>query len=113
MVAFDDEPAARSYVEQNHLEWPLLIDAQRSLYAQFGMGRASLWTLLKPSSIWRYIRLELKGVKHQKRGKDIQQLGRDVLIDPNGVLRLNHISTNSHDRPSIDSLMQLIRGEGE
>jgi alkyl hydroperoxide reductase subunit AhpC len=113
VVTFDDEPTARAYVEENQLGWPLLIDAQRELYTQFGMGRASWWTLIKPSTIWSYLVLWRNGVKPQKVGSDMHQLGGDVLIDPNGMLRLNHVSTEPHDRPSIDSLLNLIRGEGE
>lgn len=113
VVTFDDKTTARAYVEKNQLEWPLLIDAQRAFYAQFGMGRASMWTLIKPSTIWSYIVLWLKGVKPQKAGSDMHQLGGDVLIAPDGTLRLNHVSTGPHDRPGIGSLLDLIRGEME
>jgi len=113
IVTFDDLETAQHYVATNHLGWPLLLDSDRSVYHQFGMGRASWWTLLKPGSIWNYFKLWLKGARPQKVGSDVQQLGGDVLIDPHGNVRLLHVSTSPHDRPSVDSLLKIIRERPE
>lgn len=109
VVTFDEPEIARDYIQNNHLEWPLLLDTDRSVYNQFGMGRASWWTLLKPASIWKYLKLWLAGAKPQQAGSDMHQLGGDVLIDPAGAVRLLHLSKEPHDRPSVTSLLELIR----
>ena len=112
IVTFDSPEIAVAYVEQNQLQWPLLIDADRTLYRSFGMGSANWWTLLKPSTIWKYLVLWLTGTKPQKVGGDVHQLGGDVLIDPEGVVRLIHVSQEPHDRPSIDVLLRLVVDQG-
>ncbi len=108
VVTFDEVERAREYVEKNRLGWPLLLDPVRAVYQGFGMGRANWWTLMGPSSMWKYIVMWLKGGKPQKVGSDVHQLGGDVLIDPAGVLRLNYVSKTPHDRPSIQSLIDLV-----
>ena len=112
IVTFDAPDAAREYIAANSLDWPLLLDPDRAVYARFGMGRGTWWSLLNPLTIWKYTVLWLKGTRPQKVGSDMRQLGGDVLIDPDGVVRLNHVSTGPHDRPSIESLIQIIRGDG-
>jgi alkyl hydroperoxide reductase subunit AhpC len=111
VVTFDSEEVARQYVANNHLHWPLLLDIDRAIYRQFGMGSAGWWTLLKPSTLWKYFLLWRKGAKPQKVGSDVHQLGGDVLIDPDGVLRVNHVSEEPHDRPSVESLLAMMRGD--
>ena len=108
MVTFDNAESAAAYVEENRLEWPLLIDEERVLYRHFGMGRANWWTLLKPTTIWKYFLLWRRGVKAQKIGSDVHQLGGDVLIDPEGAVQLVHVSKEPHDRPSIESIIMLV-----
>ena len=40
-------------------------------------------------------------------GLDFIDLG-DVLIDPEGVVRLHYISEGPHDRPSVQTLLSVI-----
>lgn len=112
VVTFDDAEIAQAYVENNQLEWPLLIDAQRELYDEFGMGRASWWALLKPTSIWKYTLLWMRGTRPQKVGSDVHQMGGDVLVAPDGKVRLVYVSKEPHDRPSVDSILALVRDGG-
>ncbi len=111
VVTFDSLECARDYSERNQLNWPLLVDTERTVYRQFGIGSANWWTLMKPSSLWKYFVLWRKGAKAQKVGSDVHQLGGDVLIDSDGVLRLNYVSVEPHDRPEIEDLLGLMRRE--
>jgi peroxiredoxin len=108
VITFDSAESAAAYVDANQLEWPLVIDAERVLYREFGMRRAGWWTLLKPSTLWKYFLLWRKGVKPQKVGSDVHQLGGDVLIDPEGAVKLVHVSKEPHDRPSVESIIALV-----
>ncbi|MGI9240370.1 MAG: AhpC/TSA family protein [Verrucomicrobiales bacterium] len=109
IVTFDELEIAKAYVDTNHLGWPLLLDTDRSVYRSFGMGRASWWTLVNPVSIWNYLKLWMKGARPQQVGSDMHQLGGDVLIDPAGEIRLLYVSMSPHDRPSIESLLKIVR----
>jgi len=111
IVTFDSEEVAKAYVERNELQWPLLIDEGRVMYSEYGIGKASWWTILNPLTLWKYVVLTIKGVKPQKMGSDVKQLGGDVLIDPEGVVRMQHVSEGPHDRPNVDSILALMRGD--
>ncbi len=99
---------ARAYVEQTQLPWPLLIDSDRSVYEAYGLLRATWWSILGPASIWEYLKLIiLKGRRVQKSGSDYRQLGGDILIDPDGIVRLHFLSKSPHDRPNIADMLAV------
>ena len=101
LVAFDDDFMAKAYVAETKLDWPLLLDRDRTLYAAYGVSRGSWWAIYNAVSIAHYIWLMLRGVKPGKPGEDWRQMGGDVLIDPDGIVRLHFVISNPHDRPSI------------
>lgn len=109
VVTFDSGELARSYVQDTKLDWPLVLDTDQSLYRAYGLGRGNWWQLYGLPSIVKYLGLIVGGHRPGKPGKDWQQLGGDVLIDPDGNVRVHHISTSPHDRPSIESLMNIIQ----
>ena len=96
---------AKAYAAETQLEWPLLLDRDRHLYAAYGMGQGSWWALLNPVAIAGYVRLLITGTKLGKPGEDVRQMGGDILIDPDGIVRLHHVSSNPHDRPSVRQLL--------
>lgn len=108
VVTFDANFMAQAYVEQTGLVWPLLIDADRSLYRAYGMERGGWWSIYGPSSVWHYLKLIMGGRWLQSPGKDYRQLGGDILIDPDGIVRLHFVSDSPHDRPSVESLLAAI-----
>ena len=109
VVTFDNDFMADSYVRQTGMEWPLLIDQDRKLYKAYGMERGSWGKIAGPLSIWRYLKLMFRGRRLQKPGSDYRQLGGDVLIDPQGRVRLHHISDNPHDRPTVEAILDVVR----
>lgn len=110
VVSFDAGPLAENYVKHSGLRWPLLIDAERKLYAAYGMERADNWHLYRPSVIWQHLKLLLKGRRLGRPGSDVHQLGGDVLVDPSGTVRMHYISRDPADRPSVDSILDTVRG---
>lgn len=109
VVTFDADYMARVYVKQSELKWPLLLDSDQTLYTAYGMTRGSWWSIYGPVSIWNYLKLMARGRRPGKPGKDWRQLGGDVLIDPDGIVRLHHISAGPHDRPSVPSLLDAVK----
>jgi alkyl hydroperoxide reductase subunit AhpC len=106
VVTFDDGFLVKNYVVRSSMTWPLLIDKGKRLYESYGMERGSWWSILNPVSLTHYIRQMLKGTMPGRPGSDSRQLGGDVLIDPAGVVRLQHVSKNPHDRPSVDLILR-------
>ena len=85
----------------------MLIDGERQLYSAYGMPRADWWSLANPIAIWKYVVNIVSGNFPGAKGKDIRQMGGNVLIDPNGKIALAHVSSNPHDRPSCIEIFEL------
>ncbi len=109
VVTFQPGPIDLAYVRQTSLTWPLLIDADRSLYTVYGMERGRWWNLVGPAAMWAYTKLMLRGRMPRAPSGDPKQLGGDVLIDPKGIVRLHHVGNGPADRPSIATLLDAVR----
>lgn len=106
VVTFDAASMARDYVEQTQLPWPLLIDSERELYRAYGMLQAGWANIYSPASIWRYMQLIFgHGRRIETPGSDQLQLGGDVLVGPDGMLKFQFVSTSPHDRPSVATIL--------
>ena len=108
VITFENEFYARSYVEDNFLSWPLLIDKNRETYRHYGMQSATFWDVWGPKTWWVYLKEILKGQKLKKSAGNIYHRGGDVLIDPAGIVRLHHIGTGPADRPTVDMILNRI-----
>lgn len=87
----------------------MLIDESRSLYRKFGMGCGSFWEIWGPQNWRAYIRLIVRGRLPRRPRNNVNQLGGDVLVDPEGIVRVHHVSRNPKDRPPIDMLLEVVR----
>jgi len=110
VVTFENDFFARSYVEETGLAWPLLIDSGRELYHGYDMLRAGFWDVWGPRTWWVYLRELLKGEKLHGSAGDVMQRGGDVLIDPEGIVRLHHVGTGPADRPTVETILALVEG---
>ena len=108
-VTFESPQHARRYVDETELPWPMLIDEDRGLYLAYEMGAGSWREILGPASWGAYARLMIRGRMPRRPSGDTQQLGGDVLIDPSGMVRLQHAGSGPADRPSIEAMLQLVR----
>lgn len=109
VVTFEADFMAQAYVEQTKLAWPLLVDAERSLYRGYGMLKGRAWDLYGPKAIGIYLKLLFRGRRLQRPGSDVTQLGGDVLVDANGVVRMHHVGAGPADRPSIEEVVARAR----
>jgi hypothetical protein len=105
VVTFEAGFLARQYMEENSLEWPVLVDANRDIYRAYGMLDAGFWDIWGPGTWWAYLKEIVRGQLPNKSSGDIRQRGGDVLIDPEGIVRLHHIGSGPADRPKVDSIL--------
>lgn len=108
VVTFEAGHFARQYIAETGLTWPVLVDENRELYRGYGMLAASFWNLWGPKTWWAYLKAILRGQRLQQSHGDISQRGGDVLIDPEGVVRLHHIGEGPADRPSVAMILKRI-----
>lgn len=104
-VTFEDAAAARSYVAETGLRWPLLVDAERRLYRAYGMRKARWRHLFGPATVRAYWREALAGEFPRLPRADTTQQGGDVLIDPAGRVRFHHVGRGPADRPPVARLL--------
>ena len=108
VVTFDADFMALAYIKETQLPWPLLQDSDQQLYQAYGMVSGSWWSIYGLPSVIKYLGLIFRGRMPGKPGRDWRQLGGDILIDPHGIVRVHHISTGPHDRPTVESLLAAI-----
>ncbi len=110
-VTFETQQQAQRYVDEFELDWPMLVDVERTIYRAFDLDpRASMWNLIRPTFWPRYLSLMLRGRRVRKPTGDIYQLGGNVLVDPDGIVRLHRGSTNPLDRPSPEQILRVVQG---
>jgi alkyl hydroperoxide reductase subunit AhpC len=110
IVTFEQEWRAKRYVDEIELQWPLCIDHDRSLYQAYGMERGSKQKVLGIGNWGHYIKLILRGRRVQRPTADIYQLGGDVIVDPQGIVRFHFVSGTPIDRPSLAEIKSVISG---
>ena len=108
-VTFEGAAAARAYVAETGLRWPLLVDAERRLYRAYGMRKARLRHLFGPATVRAYWREARRGRFPRLPRADTAQQGGNVLIDPAGLVRFHHVGRGPADRPPIRELL-AVRG---
>ena len=111
IVTFENDYFARQYVAETSLNWPLLVDENRESYRYYDMLDASFLDLWSPKSGLVYMKELLKGQKIHRPTNDILQRGGDLLIDPEGMVRLHHVGSGPADRPTVEMLLRRIAEE--
>lgn len=83
-----------------------LSDPQRASYAAFGFPRGSTARVWLDPRVWRrYAALLARGRRPARRPReDTLQLGGDVLVDAEGIVRWTYRSSGPEDRPSLDEV---------
>ncbi len=105
VVTFEGREAAREYLEETGMFWPLLVDTGRRLYRAYDMHAARLRHLWGFATMRAYGREALRGRFPRIPRADTAQQGGNVLIDPAGVVRLHHVGRGPADRPTVASVL--------
>ncbi len=109
VVTFQGGFLVDAYVRETELRWPILLDESLELYRSYGMERGRWQDIWGPASWWIYLKLLARGRRLRRPAADVYQLGGDILIDPDGIIRLHHVGKGPADRPAVDSLLEVIR----
>ena len=103
---------ARKYFDTRKVVFPMVRDPERRLYEDYGMLRGSWWANYGPITLTKYLLLMMQGWFPGAPGEDWRQMGGDVLIDPQGIIRLHHASRDPMDRPTVERLFEIIQSYG-
>ena len=108
VVTFETSPRAQAYAAEMSLAWPILLDRDRTLYHAYGMSRGRLADIWGPATWWAYANEMARGRTPRWSGADTRQLGGDVLIDPEGIVRLHHVGSGPADRPPVAAILAAM-----
>ena len=109
MVTFEKEQEASAFTCKTGLPWPLLMDPEKKLYTAYGMSNAGFFDIWGLETWKAYVRELICGRLPKRSNGDIYQRGGDVLIDPQGMVRIHHVGTGPADRPSVESILTLMK----
>ena len=107
VVSFGLVYQAQAWLEETGASFTLMLDSERVAYRAYGL-EYSLLRSWSPKVWWRYARLMLTGHKWRGIQGDSGQLGGDVIVDTNGIIRFAHRSHDPADRPSIRQLLATL-----
>jgi peroxiredoxin len=107
LVTFSSAEQARLWRRETGIEFPMLIDSERSAYRAYGL-RSSRWRAWQPRVWLRYARMMLNGWKWRGIRDDPHQLGGDFIVDASGALRFAYRSADPTDRPDVDTLLAVL-----
>lgn len=113
LITFTTPEELDAYQLRRQLRLPILIDADRSVYRAYGMGRGSfldVWGWRSVRRYWQILRPSGPGRRRDLHAtsEDTRQLGGDMVIAPDGRLSWGHWSTRSTDRPSVDDILRAV-----
>ena len=108
-VAYDQPDRLRAgYLQGLDMPFPVLVDTDRQAYGEWGLGRASMKTLLADPNVWRqYARMFLSGERPRRSGHDPLQLGGDFVVAPDGVIAYSR-PQRKDDRPPVGELLRVL-----
>jgi alkyl hydroperoxide reductase subunit AhpC len=107
-VSFGTPYWSQVWLQETGSPFPFLVDAERAAYHAYGL-ESSVFRSWSPANLWYYTKAVLqKREMFGKRG-DPHQLGGDFIVDAQGRIRLAHPSHDPIDRPSLETIMTLLR----
>lgn len=110
-MTFETAPVARSYVAEMEVNWPVLVDPDRTLYRAYGMAQGRLRDIWGARTWIAYFKEFARGRLPKYSGADTRQLGGDVLVDPTGIVRFHHVGSGPGDRPSVAAILEARRSD--
>jgi len=121
LITFSSRELLDDYQTRRSVRVPILVDADRSVYRAYGLGRGSLGAVWGWTTIRRYIEiLRSSGVRNAldamrypsdsavSSREDTRQLGGDFVIAPDGTIALAYRSSGPADRPDLEALVTAV-----
>lgn len=108
VVSYGTMEWANNWISETGVSFPFLLDADRAVYRLYELERSFL-RIWNPNVLVSYARLLLKGYSLKPVMGDPYQLGADFVVDKEGVVRLSFYSKNPADRPSVETLISVVR----
>ena len=97
-----------NYLNQTRTPFLVLLDPTRGLYRAYDFDQAGFWDLWGWHTWRAYYRALRRGGRLWRPGGDISQRGGNVVIDPEGMIRMHRICDGPGDRPRISEIEAVM-----
>jgi hypothetical protein len=111
VISFGAMLGAQTWLQETGAPFRLLLDPERAAYRAYGLEH-SLARSWGPRVWLRYAQLLLAGRRWRGIQGDSGQLGGDIVVDANGIIRFLYHSHDPADRPPVSQLLMTIRQLG-
>jgi peroxiredoxin len=110
-ISFAPPDRVAAYVQRYPLPLPVLSDPDRQAYRTFALDKTSWRMMLRPASIWRYLKLIFRGWRPWSPAKndDLLQLGGDFILDEQRRPVFAYKSKEATDRPAAGEVLKALR----
>mgnify|MGYP000260860529 CR=1 FL=1 len=108
VVTFTDPQRLSTYVEHLGVPFPVVTDVDRELYQALGVERGTRRQVWSLGTLKLYGELLRSGRRLSRTHEDIQQLGADVVIAPNGTIATVFTPATPDARPTVDDLLVAL-----
>ncbi|TVY81714.1 hypothetical protein LSUE1_G003657 [Lachnellula suecica] len=115
-VSHSNKEATDKWIESVGGEWDthVVVDADRDLYAQWGLGVSSLWHVLNPVSLYSVYQLGKKEKiwnRPTESGTRWQSSG-SFAVDKDGIVKWTRVARTADDLPDFQDAMKALGIEG-
>jgi hypothetical protein len=102
------------FLRHNPQPFPIVCDPERTAYQAFGLERTSWTSFLRPSVVWGYLKMIVRGgkVRLPHEGEDVLQLGGDFVLDRSAKVIFQYRSRVATDRPTLAALLAAVEAPG-
>lgn len=111
-VSHSSAEATERWVPQVGGAWSadVVVDAERDVYAQWGLGVSSAWHVTSPWVLWSVYRLGAdEGVWNKPTESGTRwQTGGAFAVDKDGTVRWAHISSAADDLPDLGAAAAAV-----
>lgn len=111
-ISHSSEESTEKWVIAVGGEWDLkvIVDAERELYAGWGLGVSSLWHVLNPWSLYSVFKLaSSEKIKNRptESGNRWQTSG-SFAVDRDGVVQWSKVAMNADDIPNFKEALEVL-----
>jgi alkyl-hydroperoxide reductase/thiol specific antioxidant family protein len=108
-VGLGDAAYAKHFRAETGIGFPLLVDAERQAYRAAGLGKASLWHLVRRDNFVARRRARAEGHRQHRLGNDPLQLGGSFVFGPGHTDLFAHVSRTFGDNARVADLLAAVR----
>jgi hypothetical protein len=109
VVGLSDREHACKFIEETGIDFPLLVDEDRSAYRAIDLKKGNIFQLLSPGNIMARRRAQVAGFKQHRLGRDPFQLGGGFVFGPGNVDIYSHVSKTFGDNAPVAAMLAAIR----